>query len=123
MKARRARFLLPGRACARLGAFLYPVDITACGLNTTDPKPITIAGVTARPTTYPGVSLSVYVSSGWSRGQCKSDRQKLNKFHRNDATAINGKGYRRLWLTAAWRPATALRSGRSVGRLDPPRVF
>ena len=39
------------------------------------------------------MSLSVYISSGWGRGH-KSDRQKLNKFHRNDATAINGKGYR-----------------------------
>ena len=64
MNARRARFLLPARTRAGLGAFLYPSNITACGYNTTDPKPIRIPGVRARPTTYPGVSLSVSVSSG-----------------------------------------------------------
>ena len=47
----------------------------------------------ARPTTYLGVSLSVYISNAWGPGR-KSDHQKLNKFHRNDTTAINGKGYR-----------------------------
>ncbi|XBH73212.1 hypothetical protein VPH35_100352 [Triticum aestivum] len=98
MNPRHARFFLPARARARLRAFLYPAEITACNFNTTDPKPIRIPGVRARPTTYPGVSLSVYVSSGWGRGQCKSDRQKLNKFHRNDATAINGNEYRRFMV-------------------------
>ena len=58
MNARRARFLLPARTRAGLRAFLYPSNITACGYNTTDPKPIRIPGVRARPTTYPDVSWS-----------------------------------------------------------------
>ncbi|XBI84717.1 hypothetical protein VPH35_092963 [Triticum aestivum] len=96
MNLGHARLLLPAPARGRLcRAFLYPFEIAACGFNTNDPKPITIPGVRATPTTFPGVPLSVYVSSGRrGRGQCKSDRLKLNKFHRNDATVINGQGYR-----------------------------
>ena len=33
MNPRHARFFLPARARARLRAFLYPAEITACGFN------------------------------------------------------------------------------------------
>ena len=68
MNARRARFLLPARTRTSLCAFLYPANITAGGFNPTDPKPIRIPGVRARPTTYPGVSLSDSFSSGQCAG-------------------------------------------------------
>ncbi|XBI84710.1 hypothetical protein VPH35_092956 [Triticum aestivum] len=105
MNSGQARFLLPASADARLCAFLNPVEIAACGFNNTERqvKRTRIVGERARPTTYTGVPLSVYVSSGrpgsWQGpfGQKigVSDQLKLNKFHRSGCTVINGWRYRR----------------------------
>ncbi|XBH73208.1 hypothetical protein VPH35_100348 [Triticum aestivum] len=95
MNSGQARFRLPASADARLRAFLNPVEIAACGFNNTErqAKRTRIPGERARPTTYTGVPLSVYVSSG--RGHGVSDQLKLNKFHRSGCTVINGWRYRR----------------------------
>ncbi|XBH95321.1 hypothetical protein VPH35_085899 [Triticum aestivum] len=93
MNAWRARFLLPARTRAGLRTFLYPANITAWGFNTTDPKPIRIPGVRARPTTYLDMSWSTPSAVANAPGSWPSDGLKLNKFHRCNSTVINGKGY------------------------------
>ncbi|KAE8797707.1 hypothetical protein D1007_27175 [Hordeum vulgare] len=93
---RHTRFLLPASARRRLRAFLNPAEIAACGFDVIEPKATKTPGVRAKPTTYPGVPLSVYLSSGRASAldSLRSDQLKLNKFHKSDSTVINGKGYR-----------------------------
>ena len=65
-------------------------------LSQSDMNASAIAPSCTPPTTYPGVSLSVYVSNVCASGQ--SHRLKLNKFHRCNSTGINGKGYMRFMV-------------------------